>query len=117
MTEETLIKYLKFLQTECIRHQNDEIITDDEKHQFEIEINIFKEKIPNTLLSEKIKKVILNIDFDLDEENHHKPKFKWLSFIGDFQGKEIKNQLNRKNRFDKLFNDLDSALFEMKTNF
>ena len=30
MDNETLIKFLEFLKTECLRHQNDKIITDDE---------------------------------------------------------------------------------------
>ncbi|QNM84953.1 hypothetical protein H9W90_12230 [Polaribacter pectinis] len=115
MNSETLLKYLKFLQKESLRHQNDKKITDDEIQQFEIEINRFIEKVFKTSFSEEIKKVVLSIDFNLDEENHNKSKFKWLNFIGGFEGKEIKNQLNRKNRFEKLYNDIDASIFKIKT--
>lgn len=114
MTEETLIKYLEFLKTECLRHQNDKIITDDEINQFEIEIQRFIEKIKISLLSEHVKKEILKIDFNLNEENHNHSKFKLFKFIGGFQGKEFREQENRKQRFLKLYNDLDSALFIIK---
>ena len=115
MKEQTLIKYLEFLKTECLRHQNDKIITDDEINQFKIEIKGFIDKMKKTLLSQDIKNEILNIDFNLNEENHNHSKFKVLKFIGGFQGKEFREQENRKQRFSKLYNDIDSTLFKIKT--
>ncbi len=115
MKEQTLIKYLEFLKKECLRHQNDKIITDDEINQFKIEIKGFIDKMKKTLLSQDIKKEILNIDFNLNEENHNHSKFKVFKFIGGFQGKEFREQENRKQRFSKLYNDIDSTLFKIKT--
>jgi hypothetical protein len=114
MNKETLIKYLEFLKIECLSHQNDKIITDDEINQVEIEIKRFLKKLKESTFSKEIKFEIIKIDFDLDEENHNKPKFKWLSFIGGFQAKEFKQQENRKQRFLKLYNDLDTTLFKIK---
>lgn len=117
MNTDLIIKYLEFLKKECLRYQNDKRITEDEIHLFTIEIDRFLKKVENSLLSDEIKQIVLNIDFDLDDENHHKPKHKWLSFIGDFGAGEIKTQMNRAHRFDKLFNDLDAALFKIKMVF
>ncbi|AOW18038.1 hypothetical protein LPB03_11490 [Polaribacter vadi] len=115
MKAQTLIIYLEFLKTECLRHQNDKIITDDEINQFKIEIKGFIDKMKKTLLSQDIKKEILNIDFNLNEENHNHSKFKVFKLIGGFQGKEFREQENRKQRFSKLYNDIDSTLFKIKT--
>ena len=115
MTEETLIKYLEFLKTECLRHQNDKIISDDEINQFEIEIKRFIDKMKTSLCTQEIKKEILNIDFNLNEENHNHSKFNLFKFIGGFQGKEFREQENRKQRFSKLYNDIDLTLFKIKT--
>ncbi|MCG1035168.1 hypothetical protein [Polaribacter sargassicola] len=95
MTKKIIIKYLKFLQNECLRHQNDKIISDDEINQLNIEI--------------------AKIDFNLNEENHNYPKFKRLGFLGGTSGKEFKEQENRKHRFLKLYNDLDASLFRIKS--
>ena len=115
MTAETLIKYLEFFKTECLRHQNDKIISDDEINQFEIEIKRFIDKMITSLCSKEIKKEILNIDFNLNEENHNHSKFNLFKFIGGFQGKEFREQENRKQRFSKLYNDIDLTLFKIKT--
>ena len=115
MTEEITIKYLEFLKTECLRHSNDKIITDDEINQLEIEINRFKNKLDQSCISKEAKIEISRIDFNLDEENHNKPKYKWLNFIGGFQGKEFQQQENRKQRFSKLYNDLDATIFKVKS--
>ena len=115
MTEETLIKYLEFLKTECLRHQNDKIITDDEINQLEIEISRFIKKVKENVFSEEVKLEISKIDFNLNEENHNHSKFKIFKFIGGFQGKEFKEQENRKQRFLKLYNDLDATLFKVKS--
>ncbi|APZ45857.1 hypothetical protein BW723_05915 [Polaribacter reichenbachii] len=115
MTEETLIKYLEFLKTECLRHQNDKIITDDELNQLEIEITRFTKRVKENEFSEKLKFEISKIDFNLDEENHNHSKFKIFNFIGGFQGKEFKEQENRKQRFLKLYHDLDASLFNIKS--
>ncbi|WP_341220228.1 hypothetical protein [Polaribacter atrinae] len=115
MNEETLIKYLDFLQIESKRHQNDKIITDDELNQLKIEINRFIQKVEQSLFSKEIKFIISQIDFNLDEENHNKPKYKWLNFIGGFQSNEFKQQENRKQRFLKLYNELDASLFKIKS--
>ena len=48
-------------------------------------------------------------------QNHNHSKFKVVKFIGGFQGKEFKEQENRKQRFLKLYNDLDTSLFKIKT--
>jgi Na+/phosphate symporter len=114
MKEETLIRYLEFLKIESKRHQNDKIITDDELNQLEIEIRKFMIRVETASLSKELKNEIKNIDFNLDAENHNKPKYNWLNFIGGKQGREIKNQLNRKSRFEKLYNDTDAALFKIK---
>ena len=113
MNEETLIKYLEFLKIECLRHQDDKIITDDEINQLQIEIMRFLEKINQ--FSAEIKNEILNIDFNLDGENHNKHNYKWLNFIGGFDSTSIKEQINRKNRLEKLYNDLDASLFKIKS--
>ncbi|WP_343328404.1 hypothetical protein [Polaribacter staleyi] len=115
MEKETLIKYLEFLKTESKRHQNDKIITDDEFNQLEIEIKRFIQKIKESLFSKEIKFIISQIDFNLNEENHNKPKHKWLNFIGGFQANEFKQQENRKQRFLKLYNELDATLFKVKS--
>ncbi len=115
MTEETLIKYLEFLKTECLRHQNDKIITDDEINQLQIELQNFINRIDKSSFSKEIKLEISKIDFDLDEENHNHSKFKVFKFIGGFQAKEYKEQENRKQRFLKLYNDLETSLFKIKT--
>lgn len=115
MKQVMLIKYLQFLKKECLRHQNDEIITDDEKNQLQIEINNFLLKLESSILPNNIKDEVLKIDFNLSEENHNKSKFKWLNFIGGFLGRETKTQANRKHRFKKLYNDLDTTLFKIKT--
>lgn len=115
MTEETLIKYLEFLKTECLRHQNDKIITDDEINQLQIEITRFIDKVKESLFSEDVKLEISKIDFNLDEENHNHSKLKIFKFIGGSQGKEFKEQENRKQRFLKLYNDLDTSIFKIKT--
>ena len=73
----------------------------------------FLEKI--TQFSDEIKNEILNIDFNLDEENHNKHKYKWLNFIGGFNSKSVKEQINRKNRLEKLYDDLDASLFKIKS--
>jgi len=114
MREETLLKYLEFLKIECLRHQNNQIITDDEINQLNIEITRFINKVKKSAFSKEINLETAKIDFNLDEENHDYPKFKWLNFIGGSQGKEIKQQENRKQRFLKLYNDLDATLFKIK---
>lgn len=115
MTKETLIKYLEFFKTESLRYQNDKIITDGELNQLEIEIKRFTEKTKKNNFSKKLNIEISKIDFNLNEENHNHPKYKWLNFIGGSQGREIKQQINRKRRFDKLYNDLETTLFEIKS--
>jgi hypothetical protein len=114
MKEETLIKYLEFIKKECIRYQNDKIITDDEIYLFTIEIDRFLKKVETSKFSNDVKKVIFELDFNLDEENHHKPKYRWLNLISGYRGGEIKSQMNRKNRIDQLYNDLDAAIFKIK---
>ena len=115
MSEETLIKYLEFLKTECLRHSNDKIITDDEINQLKIEIKLFINNINNLLSSEEIKQEIVKIDFNLNEENHNHQKYRWLNIIDGSKGKEFKQQENRKQRFLKLYNDLDTSLFKIKS--
>ncbi|MEE9406459.1 MAG: hypothetical protein V3V28_00150 [Polaribacter sp.] len=115
MTEETLIKYLEFLKNECLRHQNDNIISDDEINQLKIEIKRFENKIKTAFFNSEIKQEISKMDFNLEEENHNRSKYKWFSFIGSFQGKEIQQQENRKQRFLKLYNDLDTSIFKIKS--
>lgn len=115
MKKETLIKYLEFLKTECLRHQNDKIITDDEVNQLKIEIIRFIKLIKESLLSEKVKIEISKIDFNLNEEYHNHSKYKWLNFIGGSKGREIKEQINLKIRFVKLYNDIDTAMFKVKS--
>lgn len=115
MSPEILIKNIAFLKKECLRYQNDKIITGDEIHFFTIEIDRFINKIEAASFTKEIKKIIYTIDFNLDEENHNKPKYRWLNFLGGFHGSEIRNQMNLKNRFDRLYNDLDTALYQIKT--
>jgi len=115
MNEETLIKYLKFLQIESKRHTNDSIITDDELNQLKIEINRFTQKVEQSLFSKEINFIISQIDFNLEEENHNHQKYRWLNIIDGSQGKEFKEQENRKQRFLKLYNDLDTSLFKIKS--
>ena len=76
MTEETLIKYLEFLKTECLRYSYDKNISDDEINQLQIEIKRFLQKLTINSFPEDVKSEISNIDFDLDEENHNHQKFK-----------------------------------------
>ena len=116
MTEETLLKYLEFLKTEYLRHQNDKFITDDEVNLLEIETKRFTGKAEKTSFTSEIKQEISKIDFNLDEENHHKQKYKWLNFIAGFKSKEMKQQENRTQRFLKLYSDLDTALFKIKSH-
>ena len=116
MTHETLLKYLEFLKIECLRHQNDTFITNDEVNQLKIEIKKFREEVKKTSFTTEIKREISKIDFNLGEENHHKQKYRWLNFIGGFKGKELKQQENRTQRFLKLYNDLDTALFKIKSH-
>jgi hypothetical protein len=71
--------------------------------------------VHQSLLSKEIKDEIKNIDFNLNEENHHKSKYKWLNFIGGLKGKEIKKQFNLKSGFEKLCNDIDASIFKIKT--
>lgn len=115
MKEKTLIKYLEYLKTECLRHQNDKFITDDEINQLEIEISRFRNKVRESVIPQDFKFEISKLDFNLNEENHYHPKFKLFKFIGEFQGKEFKEQENCKQRFSKLYNDIDSTLFKIKT--
>ncbi|PQJ79907.1 hypothetical protein [Polaribacter porphyrae] len=115
MEKDTLLKYLKFLKTECLRHQKDKIITDDEINQLKIEVQNFINRIDKSSFSKEIKLEISKIDFNLNEENHNHSKFKVFKVIGGFQGKEFKEQENRKQRFLKLYNDLDTSLFKIKT--
>jgi len=113
MTQKMIIKYLKFLQKECIRHQNDEIISDDEINQLNIEVTRFIYEV-NKNSTPELKIEIAKIDFNLNEKNHNHPKYKWLGFIGGSNGKHFKEQENRKQRFLKLYNDLDTSLFRIK---
>ncbi|MFK8059741.1 MAG: hypothetical protein AB8B78_06570 [Polaribacter sp.] len=115
MNEEMLFKYLEFLKKECLRHQNDKVITDDEINLLEVEIKSFIKKVDKSLLSEKIKLEISKIDFNLGEENHNHTKFKIFKFIAGFSSKEFKEQENRKQRFLKLYNDLDTLMFKIKS--
>lgn len=115
MKEETLIKYLEFLKNECSRYQNDKIIADDEIKQLQIEVTRFLEKVKESAFSDNVKLEISKIDFNLDEENHNHSKFNLFKFIGGSQGKEFREQENRKQRFSKLFNDLDASIFKLKT--
>ena len=82
MTKETLLKYLAFFKTEFLRYQNDKIIINDKLNQLEIEIKRFTEKTKKSTFSEKLKFKNSKIDFNLNEENHNHPKYKWLNFIG-----------------------------------
>ena len=115
MTEESLLKYLDFLKIECLRHQNDKIITDDEINQLNIEIIKFKNEVKKSSFSKDIRLEISKIDFNLNEENHNHSKFKIFQFLGGLQGKEFKKQENRKQRFLKLYNDLDTTIFTIKS--
>ena len=115
MNEETVIKYLEFLKMECLRHSNDKVITDDEINQLKIEVQRFAVKVKDSSLLEKVKLELSKIDFNLDEENHNHSKYKWLNFIGGSRGREEKEQINRKRRFQKLYADLDSSLFKIKS--
>lgn len=115
MNLETLLKYLDFLKKECLRHQNDNMITDDEINQLRIEINRFLERVLDSSFSEELKSEISKIDFDLNEENHNHSKFKIFKFIGGFQGNQFREQENRKQRFLKLYKDIDTCLFMVKS--
>lgn len=113
MDKKTLIKYLEFLKNECLRHQNDKHITDDEMNQLKVEINKFIERLEVSSLDDTIKTNVLNIDINLNEHNHNKRKLNWL--FGGYQAKEIKEQENRKHRLSKLYDDIDHNLFKIKS--
>ncbi|WP_240561365.1 hypothetical protein [Tenacibaculum aquimarinum] len=116
MTEETLFKYLNFLKVECSRHSSDKIINEDEINQLEIEIQKFKGLLKESKLSDYIINTVYLLNFDLNENNHNKPKFSWLKIFGGFYGKEYSEQINRKNRLEKLSNDIDSLIIDLKLN-
>ena len=115
MKEETLIKYLEFLKNESLRHQNDKTITKDEINQLQIEVTRFLEKVEESSFSKEVNLEISKIDFNLDEENHNHSKFNLFKFIGGSQGNEFREQENRKQRFLKLYNDLDASIFKIKS--
>lgn len=116
MNEEKLFKYLSFLKAECVRHSYDGHIDEDEINQFNIEIRRFKTYvIESELISDSFKQEIYKVDFNLDETRHNRtqPKFlMWL--IGGDIGKQHSEQENRKYRFQKLSNDIESLEFRLK---
>lgn len=114
MTEEIMYKYLNFLKYECTRHSNDNYIKDDEINQLEIEIEKFLKELKSSSISNQMKSAILKLDFNLNENNHHKSKYLWLKLLGGFFGKEFSKQSNRENRFEKLSNDIDNLIIELK---
>lgn len=114
MNKETLFKYLSFLQNECSRHNHDDNISDDEINQLKIEIIKFNKLVKESNLSSTIKKEINTIDFNLDENRHHKNKFFWLKILGGGHGNEKAIQFNRLNRLKKLSDDIENILFSLK---
>ncbi|TCP28313.1 hypothetical protein EV195_101489 [Tenacibaculum skagerrakense] len=116
MNEEKLFKYISFLKAEFARHSYDEYIDEDEINQLNIEIRRFKKYvIDSTIISDAFKQEIYKVDFNLEETRHNRSKpsiFFWL-FGGDY-GKRYAEQENRKNRFQKLSNDLENLEFRLK---
>ena len=63
MSEETLIKYLEFLKTECLRHSNDKLVNENEIQLFKLEVNKFISLFQNSKFESSIKEKVLNIHF------------------------------------------------------
>ena len=116
MNEEKLFKYISFLKAECARHSYDGYIDKDEINQLYIEIKRFKTFVKESnVISDSFKQEIYKVDFNLEETRHNRSKpsiILWL--LGGNYGKRHAEQENRKYRFQKLSNDLESLEFKLK---
>lgn len=115
MKFEILIKYLKFLQTECLKHSNDESVDENELQLFKLEVKKFKQTLNKSDLSSTIKDKVNHIDFDLSL-----PKFKGFNLLAYLTKDHWNNDRDiggyLSNRFKEISEEIEKTIFELKAN-
>ncbi|WP_298878120.1 hypothetical protein [uncultured Polaribacter sp.] len=115
MTEETLINYLEFLRTECLRHSSDKIVDENQLQLFKLEVDKFKFLFKKSELKPIIKQKVNTIDFDLTPLVRNK----WFSFLifilGNGWSRNHQNEENLAKRLLLLSEKIEHTIIEVKT--
>jgi hypothetical protein len=115
MTEGTLIKYLEFLKTECLRYSSDNLVDENELQLFKLEIDKFKSLFNQSELKPVIKQKVNTIDFDLTPLVRNKC-FDFLTFIiGNEWSRSNQNQENLAKRLLLLSEKIEHTIIDVKT--
>lgn len=113
MNFETLIKYLEFLKSQCLRHSNDGFVDENELQLFTLELNKFKLTLEKSNLNYTIKEKVNVINFDLSE-----PKFKGINLIAYFIGNGWSNDKKREEimaqKLKRISEEIEYAIIEIK---
>ncbi|MCL7752427.1 hypothetical protein [Polaribacter sp. Z022] len=114
MDNETLIKYLEFLKTECLRHSNDKSVKENELQLFKLEIEKFKKILSKSELDTEIKEKVNSINLDLSL-----PNFKGFNLIAYIVGDHWNNDRNMEEIMSKrlleISEEIENTVFEIKT--
>jgi hypothetical protein len=113
MSEETLIKYLEFLKTECLRHSNDKLVNENEIQLFKLEVNKFISLFQNSKFESSIKEKVLNIHFDFSI-----PKYKGTNLLSYIIDDSWTNSRQREEimskKFIRISEEIGNSILEIK---
>jgi len=113
MKFETLIKYLEFLKTECLRHTNDDFVDENELQLFKLELNKFLEKISKSKFNKPINNKLKELNFDLSL-----PKFKGFNLIAYLTNDHWNNDKNigelMSKRLISISKEIEHLILELK---
>ena len=114
MTEETLIKYLDFIKTECLRYSSDKVVDESELQLFKLEIDKFKSLFNQSELKPIIKQKVNTIDFDLSL-----PKYKGINLLAYIIGNQWSNSKQREEIMAKklktISEKIEHTIIDVKT--
>lgn len=114
MTEETLIKYLKFLKTECLRHSKDNLVDENELNFFQLEVDKFKALLEKSELNSYIKEKVNNISFNLTPLVRDKGFNILFTLLGNFWTSNKQEEENNAKRVQLISEELENAIFDIK---
>ena len=114
MDSETLIKYLEFLKTECLRHSKDNLIIENELNLLQLEIDKFKALLEKSELNSNIKEKINDINFNLSPLVRDKGFNILITFLGNFWTSSKQEEENNTKRVQLISEELENVIFEIR---
>jgi len=114
MTEETLIKYLEFLKTECLRHSKDNLVHENELNLFQLGVDKFKILLEKSELNSNIKEKINDINFYLSPLVRDKGFNVLITLLGNFWTSNIQEEENNAKRVQLISEELENVIFKIR---